>query len=131
VVEVAGAEVPVDVAREGRLGTVPGEVATPLALALSELVQNAVEHGLAPAGGGRVVVRGRRPPGELVVEVVDDGRGLPGGLAAQAGTSLGLQIVRTLVEHELGGRLSVGPRPEGQRGTVATVVVPVPATLTV
>jgi two-component system, sensor histidine kinase PdtaS len=125
VVEVAGGEVPVVAMREDHLGRVPGEVATPLALALSELVHNAVEHGLG-ARGGRVAVRGGRRDGSLVVEVVDDGRGLPPGFEPEAisRTSLGLQIVRTLVEHELAGTLVIGPRPDGRAGTCASVAVP-------
>jgi len=41
----------------------------------------------------------------------------------ESATSLGLQIVRTLVVTELGGQLSITPRPEG--GTVALVDLPV------
>ena len=39
----------------------------------------------------------------------------------EASDRLGLQIVRTLVETELGGQLDLSPAPGG--GTVATVVV--------
>src|SRR3546814_10265073 len=37
----------------GKFGTLPSEYATPLALALTELVTNAVEHGLAGQEGDR------------------------------------------------------------------------------
>jgi two-component system, sensor histidine kinase PdtaS len=106
------------VVRDGTFGLLPPEVATPLALVLVELVQNAVEHGL---GGrdGTVGVLVRRGAG-LRVEVHDDGAGLPAGFGP--GTEgLGLQIVRTLVEGELGGSLAL---LEGGPGTRAVVDLP-------
>ena len=111
--------------RQGSFGTLPAEVATPLAMVLTELVQNAVEHGFAGAAG-TVTVRARRSGERLVVEVVDDGRGLPAGFDLDRSTGLGLSIVRTLVESELGGRLELGAGVGG--GTSITLDVPVPAT---
>jgi two-component system, sensor histidine kinase PdtaS len=113
-----GVSAPVRVVRDGTFGLLPPEVATPLALVLVELVQNAVEHGL---GGrdGTVGVLVRRGAG-LRVEVHDDGAGLPAGFGP--GTEgLGLQIVRTLVEGELGGSLAL---LEGGPGTRAVVDLP-------
>ena len=97
----------------------PPEVATPLALVLVELVQNAVEHGLGDRGGtgrGRGAPAGRRTGGGavLVVAVADDGAGLPRASTAAAAAS-GLQIVRTLVEGELGGTLRLGAADPGTR----------------
>ena len=58
----------------------------------------------------------------LQVVVSDDGRGLPPDFDPSRSRSLGLSIVRTLVESELGGVLRLGPRAGG--GTRAEVVVP-------
>ena len=55
--------------------------------------------------------------------VVDDGVGLPDDFDPESSSSLGLQIVRTLVVGELGGKLEITPRPEG--GTQALVDLPV------
>jgi Histidine kinase-, DNA gyrase B-, and HSP90-like ATPase len=57
--------------------------------------------------------------------VDDNGTGLPPGFSLGTTTSLGLQIVRTLVETELGGRLTITPRPGG--GTRVMVVLPAKA----
>jgi len=57
------------------------------------------------------------------VTVADNGVGLPDGFDLDSATSLGLQIVRTLVVSELGGRLRIAPRPGG--GTEAIVGLPV------
>ena len=78
-----------------------------------------------PAAGGSVLVRAIRFAAELTVTVEDNGAGLPEGFSLDATTSLGLQIVRTLVETELDGRLSIAPRPGG--GTRVVVELPVKA----
>ena len=118
---------PVVVRREGSFGALLPEVATPLALVLVELVQNAVQHGLGPRGGAvqiQVSVQGDR----LRVAVVDDGVGLPVAVEGQPPASgLGLQIVRTLVEGELGGTLDLTTVPPPGRGTRVAVDVPLPA----
>ena len=99
------------------------DVATPLAMVLTELVQNATEHAFGE-GPGHLEVCVDRSPGTLRVRVRDDGRGLPPDFDAGASPSLGLSIVRTLVESELGGTLTLGPAPD--RGTQADVLIPLP-----
>jgi two-component sensor histidine kinase len=85
----------------GTFGTLPSEYATPLALALTELVTNAVEHGLA-GKEGLVEIIADRTDDRLEVRVRDSGVGLPEG---QVGRGLGTQIVRTLIQGELGGTI--------------------------
>ncbi|MGD9607291.1 MAG: sensor histidine kinase [Leucobacter sp.] len=104
--------------KEGRFGELPSEYATPLALALTEVVTNAVEHGLA-GSEGEVIIRADRSDTRLAVEVIDTGTGLPGGTV---GDGLGTQIVRTLVEGELGGSITWGPDERG--GTRVSIEVP-------
>ena len=120
--EVAAPEADVAVVRSGEAGVLPADVATPLSMVLTELVQNAVEHAF-PTGRGRVDVRVSRDEQVLTVAVEDDGRGLPEGFELASSAHLGLQIVRTLVEGDLRGRVLLRPRPGG--GTVARVEVPV------
>ncbi|WP_053354121.1 sensor histidine kinase [Leucobacter musarum] len=104
--------------REGQFGELPSEYATPLALALTEIVTNAVEHGLA-GREGEVYIHADRTDERLSVEVIDTGTGLPGGTV---GDGLGTQIVRTLVEGELGGSITWGPDAGG--GTRVAIQVP-------
>ncbi|WUH97156.1 PAS domain-containing sensor histidine kinase [Spirillospora sp. NBC_00431] len=140
--EVSTPETKVTPKRTGSFGVLPAEVATPLAMALTELLQNALEHGLTNRFGTLEVVahrygegatpdrNGRRDtaeqPGEdggrLVAIVADDGVGLPEDFDVEGTTSLGLQIVRTLIVGELGGRLDFRPRPTG--GTEVVVDIP-------
>ena len=147
VTEVSATGDRVHVRRDGRFGVLPSEVATALAMVLTEVLQNAVEHGYAepdttepdaaePAAaegpaddaqgeppGGEIVITVRRLVGRLHVTVQDDGHGLPPGFDLDQSTNLGLSIVRTLVESELGGQLEVGPAPGG-RGARAAIDLP-------
>jgi two-component sensor histidine kinase len=122
--EVATTGAPVEVVRAGSFGVLDAEVATALAMALTELVQNAVEHAYPDGGSGLIEVGVDREPHALVVEVLDDGAGLPEGFDLATSTRLGLQIVRTLVSGELGGELHLAPREP--RGTRAVLTVPLP-----
>ncbi|WP_029146320.1 sensor histidine kinase [Microbacterium luticocti] len=102
----------------GRFGTLPSEYATPLALALTELVTNAVEHGLAGQEGDVEIIADRTDD-RLEVRVRDSGVGLPEG---QVGQGLGTQIVRTLIQGELGGSIDWHTL-QGQ-GTEVTIDIP-------
>ena len=92
--------------RVGKFGALRPEVATPLALILTELIQNAYEHGLAVAGS-QLKISASRKDDLLTLEVADDGIGLPDGFDIDSSESLGLQIVKTLATNELGGRIQV------------------------
>jgi two-component sensor histidine kinase len=124
--EVSSPEVRVTPKITGQFGMLPAPVATPLAMVLTELLQNALQHGFGTAArsiGGIIEVVAARAPEQLTVTVSDSGAGLPPGFDLENTTSLGLQIVRTLVEGELGGRLTLTDRPGG--GTIATIDLPV------
>jgi two-component sensor histidine kinase len=128
----------------GELGEVPADVATPLAVVLAELLQNAVEHAFVDSaadddarrsGGSR---DGDRPPGtirvhlfsdynSLILEVLDDGSGLPDGFDIDATQSLGLSIVRDLVRSQLDGTITMRNRSEldpADKGTVVAIELP-------
>jgi len=114
----------VDARRDGSFGEIPAEVATSLSLIMTELCQNAIEHGLS-AASGTVVVRPRRgDDGSLEVSVIDNGQGLPQGFKVDdtARTSLGLSIVTTLLQ-DLHGEFKLVPNPDGV-GARAIVKIP-------
>jgi two-component sensor histidine kinase len=107
--------------RQGSFGLLSADVATSLAMIISELCQNAVEHGLAHESGEVRVVPSRYD-GRLRMEISDDGRGLPAGFDWRKSRSLGLSIVNTLVA-EMEGSFQLGPRQAGS-GTQAVVEIP-------
>ena len=112
----------------GKFGMLSSSLATPLALVLNELIHNAVQHGLALPGGpatGTLEVTADRTGDRLTVTVCDNGTGIPDGFDLESTTSLGLQIVRTLVVSELGGTLAISARPHG--GTSVRIDLPLPA----
>ncbi len=114
--------------RSGSFGILASESANAWAMVLTELLQNAVEHGYASAGSegteivGEIVVAVHRVAERMQVTIDDDGSGLPDGFSLDGSINLGLSIVRTLVESELGGQLSLTARAEGgTRVTIDTV----------
>lgn len=118
-------EQPVKFAVTGDHTIAPSEVVTPLAVVLNELLQNAVDHAFPDRTvGGEVTVRVSGASDQLIVEVVDDGVGLPEGFDFATASGLGLSIVRALVVSDLRGTITAG-RPEGaDRGTVISLAIP-------
>src|SRR5699024_9896952 len=117
--DIASADTSVRTISEGTFGLVHAEDATPLALVLTELVTNAVEHGFPDRATGTVRITTTRDGHDLTVHIVDDGIGLAPD--AGPGAGLGTQIVRTLVENELHGSIDWGTSADG--GTDVTVRV--------
>ena len=113
---------------QGDAGDLPGLVATPLAVVLNELMQNAVDHAFPHEEGdtvdGNVAVRLAREDHELVVQVVDDGVGLPEGFSLDSSRGLGLSIVQALVTSELGGSIEMSDEAGGTEVTLRVPLAP-------
>jgi two-component system, sensor histidine kinase PdtaS len=129
------ADRPVNFTLAGDGGRIPSAIATPLSVVLTELLQNAVDHGFPEgSGGGSVVVQLDNAGDELRLSVVDDGRGVATGFRLEDATGLGLSIVRTLVTTELDGSIVMRPVTAADaqraglvpssRGTAVELVVP-------
>jgi two-component sensor histidine kinase len=105
----------------------PSQPATALALAVNELVQNALEHAFVGRDQGRIQVSLRDEGEHLSIYVSDDGIGFAGGGddgasgEAPAGSNLGLEIVQTLVTEDLKGTFTLTSR---EQGTQAVICVP-------
>jgi two-component sensor histidine kinase len=105
---------PITPEKIGDFGILDSQVATPLALVITELIHNALEHGLAEGGDSvRVEVSivdsnsGSGNEREYEIKVIDNGTGLPEGFDWEKSSNLGLQIVRTLTENELKGTIDL------------------------
>jgi len=143
----------IEITVSGDLGTVSADVATPLAVTLAEVLQNAVEHAFVTdptqeriSGPVEVGAAGRRTAGargkgtlpvghvtvtlqdrgaDLSVVVRDDGRGLSEAFDIERTSSLGLSIVRDLVVSQLGGSITMEPvPPTAGGGTRVVITVP-------
>jgi two-component sensor histidine kinase len=92
------------ITRTGFLGSLDPTIATPLSLVVTELIHNALEHGLEH-GGSSLEIALERSAKHAHISIIDDGVGLPDGFDLATSSNLGLQIVRTLTENELKGEL--------------------------
>jgi two-component system LytT family sensor kinase len=87
------------------------------------VLENAIRHGVTPlAGRGRIVIASRREGDDLVLEIRDNGTGLPAGAVPREG--VGLRNIRERVYQLYGSRavFNLAPAPGG--GTVATLRLP-------
>ncbi|HWE57775.1 MAG TPA: sensor histidine kinase [Acidimicrobiales bacterium] len=134
--DMGSTDAPVRIRYQGEAGRLQAAVATPLAVVLNELLQNAAEHARPddedrPDDGSdrslQVSVELSRLDDELRVIVRDDGVGLPSGFSIAATSTLGLSIVRDLVRTQLGGTIAMhtATRDGHVEGTVVDLVIPV------
>jgi two-component sensor histidine kinase len=132
---------PVRISYRGEAGELHASVATPLAVVITELLQNAAEHAWPEWGDGPDGARGPAMPptagdghrplqvnvelyrtdAELRVTVRDNGVGLPPGFSIDDTSSLGLSIVRNLVGTQMGGTITM----HSDGGTIVDVTIPV------
>lgn len=105
---------------EGGTIILPSWQATSIALMINELTQNAIEHAFIGRNKGFIGVRMTSDETGCGVEIYDDGIGLPENFTIGSSRSLGLQIVRTLVESDLGGTI----RMFNDKGTHAVIWIP-------
>lgn len=110
----------IDACAQARLARMP-------ALMLQPLVENAIEHGLAPTlDGGSIVVRAVVRAGRLEVRVLDDGAGLAAsGKPARPGSGMALANLRSRLQAQFGADASLSLRErEGGPGTEAVLELP-------
>ena len=97
---------------------------TPL-LIVQPLVENALRHGVGPrVEAGRVSVTARRTGDTLVVEVADDGVGLPEGWSLENASGTGLRNLVSRLEAEFGTGQPLTLEPREGGGTRAIVRLP-------
>jgi two-component sensor histidine kinase len=93
--------------------------AIPAGLILNELISNAFKHAFPGGRKGALSIEGRRRGGRVVLEVQDDGVGMPEGADPARPQSLGLEIVAILTR-QLKGTFEI----EGGRGAMCRVTFP-------
>ncbi len=99
----------------------PSQPATTVAIAVNELIQNALEHGFDRQQCGTVSVLLNEDDTHYEIRVQDDGAGLPPRFKKT--DSLGLQIVENMIVQDLRGEFKIANR-RGKRGTVAILRIP-------
>jgi two-component sensor histidine kinase len=101
----------------GEAIVLPSKPATSLALVINELLQNALEHAFVGQEQGTVTISLSRSLHHFIIEVSDDGVGLP----RERPASTGLEIVETLVRDDLRSKLAF---KSGQHGTQVIIRLP-------
>jgi two-component system, LytTR family, sensor kinase len=87
------------------------------------VLENAIRHGVTPlAGRGRIVISSQRAGDDLILEIRDNGRGLPHGELLREG--VGLRNIRERVDQLYGSRARFSLEPAAGGGTVATLRLP-------
>lgn len=108
--------------------------ATVPVLTLQPLIENAVEHDIAPEGGGEIGLYCRRLGPCLRVEVVNSGRGITpedrrridAALRGESlgGTHIGLSNICTRLHLIYGGRADISVEPDADGKTRVTLDIP-------
>jgi two-component sensor histidine kinase len=96
----------IDIKVSGSTGPLGAELATPLAVTVTELIQNAMEHAFPDGRSGIVVIELLRTDSAVQVVVRDDGVGMDPSARLKQGSRLGLQIVSSLVQ-EMEGEMHI------------------------
>ncbi len=85
----------------------PARQATACSLIINELIQNSLEHGFEDKKQGIIRVNLEDNGEEVIIKVADDGDGVPDSFQMDQADSLGLYIVKILVEGDLQGQIQL------------------------
>ncbi|PWW31991.1 two-component sensor histidine kinase [Cytobacillus oceanisediminis] len=91
--------------------------AVSLSLVINELIQNCMKHAFKMESEGQIDVRFQLKENAIIVQVKDNGE----GYSPNAKPSLGLDIVKMMIEHDLSGHFLI---EKAETGTIATVQFP-------
>ncbi|MEY4313455.1 MAG: histidine kinase [Actinobacteria bacterium] len=101
----------------GTFGFFDSKIATALSLVVTELIHNALEHGLSDSGES-LTVEINNDGNLYTVAVCDDGSGLPSDFNLEKSANLGLQIANTLTKNELNGSIRLFRDGSQTRGEI-------------
>jgi PAS domain S-box-containing protein len=83
------------------------EKAIPCGLLLNELITNSLKYAFPDGRRGKLWIHLEAHKENMILEVGDNGVGVPDGLDLEAGQSLGLQLVKLLATHDLQGSVKL------------------------
>ena len=99
----------------------PVDQAIPCALVVNEILSNAYKHAFAGREKGTIKISAVQEDDRMIITILDNGIGLPPDFDISRTNSLGLKLIRTLVQHQLKGSLTL----ERRNGTEMIVEFPV------
>jgi two-component system, sensor histidine kinase PdtaS len=101
---------------------IPSRAVAILALVLNEIVSNSIKHGMRGMTRGKISIRGYKERDQVVVEVVDTGRG-PVTPISESSEGLGVSLIRNLIG-DIGGQFTLRRTEETPPRTCAEVRFP-------
>lgn len=98
--------------------------ATSIALIINELINNCFDHAFPEDSNGLIKIKCKKQNEKILLEVTDDGIGIPEDFDLDRLDSLGLSIVRAIITNEFKGRMIIR-RKKGLFGTQVLVRLPI------
>jgi len=98
----------------------PVDQAIPCALVVNEILSNAYKHAFKGRKEGKIEISVLVENDEIRIIVRDDGIGIPADFDVNRSNSLGIKLIRTLVQHQLKGSIMIN----SQKGTEIIVKFP-------
>jgi two-component sensor histidine kinase/ABC-type amino acid transport substrate-binding protein len=88
------------------------DTALPFGLVLNELIVNSLEHAFPEGRRGTISISlSREESGSIVLRYQDDGVGFPEGFDFREGDSFGLELIRSVGEQQMMGKVAFSSRP--------------------
>ena len=95
------------------------------AMIVQPLVENAIKHGISKRlEGGRIIIRARSDNGRAIIEIEDNGTGLPQESQEEPGLGIGLTNVNERLRVIYGEKCQLGLTRISGRGTLARLEIP-------
>jgi PAS domain S-box-containing protein len=91
-----------------------------LGMIVNELVSNAFQHAFEDDESGTITVSFEAEDGTARLMVRDNGKGLPPDVDLESASSVGMKVVRSIVNYDLDGGMTI----EGEDGVCVTVEIP-------
>ena len=88
---------------------------------VNEILSNAYKHAFKGRKKGKIEISVVQKNGQIRITVRDNGIGIPADFDISRSNSLGLKLIRTLVQHQLKGTLTF----KSQNGTEISMEFPV------
>ncbi|PKL60155.1 MAG: hypothetical protein CVV33_04130, partial [Methanomicrobiales archaeon HGW-Methanomicrobiales-4] len=99
----------------------PVDQALPCSLAVNEILSNAYKHAFKGRTIGTIDITVLEEGGHIKITIHDDGIGIPDDLDISVSNSLGIKLIRTLVQHQLKGSFEMN----NDCGTKITIDFPI------
>ncbi len=93
---------------------VPVKIAAPFGLIVNELLTNAIKYAFPGNRQGLITVRLQQRSGTVLLEVQDDGTGIPAGVSLESGSGMGFSLVHGLAA-QINGRFSMETPTKGTK----------------